>query len=86
MVAPYEAPQHSLNEPPVAPPYALSGGQLGWQRAVYDDLTGEELPAHLVRAARADEIKFMQGWHVWDVVPIAECKAVTGKASIWVGG
>ena len=47
-----------------------------------DDVSGEVLPPTLTHEARVEEIKFMQGRHVWDVVPIAECKAVTGRAPI----
>eukprot|EP00969_Alexandrium_andersonii_P191442 8455825-Alexandrium_andersonii.AAC.1 len=39
-------------------------------------------------AARAEEIKFTQSWNVWDVRPVSECKARTGKGPIggsWVG-
>ena len=52
-----------------------------------DDVSGEELPPDLTHAARVEELRFMKSWHVWDVRPVSECKAVTGKAPIggrWV--
>ena len=48
----------------------------------FDDVSGEELPSDLAREARLEEAKFMQDWHVWDVRPISECRAVTGNAPI----
>ena len=56
-------------------------------RKYWDAITQEELPAELTRAARQEELDFMQDWHVWDVVPIAESWSVTGKAPLqgkWV--
>ena len=46
----------------------------------------EELPAELTRAARQEELDFMQDWHVWDVVPITESWSVTGKAPFRASG
>ena len=42
--------------------------------------TQEELAAEPTRAARQEELDFMQGWHVWDVVPVTESWSVMGKA------
>ena len=56
-------------------------------RKYWDAITQEELPAELTRAARQEELDFMQDWHVWDVVPVAESWSVTGKAPLqgkWV--
>ena len=56
-------------------------------RKYWDAITQEELPAELTRAARQEELDFMQDWHVWDVVPITESWSVTGKAPLqgkWV--
>ena len=52
-----------------------------------DDVSGETLPAGLTHSARVEEIRFMESWHVWDVRPVAECWAATGRAPIggrWV--
>ena len=46
--------------------------------AYYDDLTGEALQPGKVRAARREELAFMDDWRVWDIVPIAECRRRTG--------
>ncbi len=54
---------------------------------VYDEITGAPLPPKLVQQARAEEIKFMLDWGVWERAPIADCWAETGKAPIgskWV--
>ena len=37
----------------------------------WDELTGEPLPRQLTRAARLEELAFMDDWRVWDVVPVA---------------
>ena len=46
----------------------------------WDAITQEPLPAALTNAARQEELSFMNGWKVWDVVPVAQCWARTGKA------
>ena len=54
---------------------------------VYDEITGAELPAELVRQARAEEVKFMLDWGVWERAPISDCWKETGRAPIgskWV--
>ena len=56
-------------------------------RKYWDAIIQEELPAELTRAARQEELDFIQDWHVWDVVLVAESWSVTGKASFqgkWV--
>eukprot|EP00969_Alexandrium_andersonii_P035855 1571002-Alexandrium_andersonii.AAC.1 len=37
-------------------------------RPAYDEHTGDELPAHLVREAREEEVAMMEGWGVWEVI------------------
>ena len=57
-------------------------------RKYWDAISQEELPGELTRAARQEELDFVQDWHVWDVVPVAESWSVTGKAPLqgkWVG-
>ncbi len=54
---------------------------------VYDEITGAALPPQLVQQARAEEIKFMLDWGVWERALITDCWAETGKAPIgskWV--
>ncbi len=54
---------------------------------VYDEITGAALPPSLVQAARAEEIKFMLEWGVWERALITDCWRETGKAPIgskWV--
>ena len=48
----------------------------------WDDITCEPLPADLTRAARQEELGFMNDWRVWDIAPITECLARTGKAPL----
>eukprot|EP00969_Alexandrium_andersonii_P145019 6412252-Alexandrium_andersonii.AAC.1 len=43
------------------------GGQ-----AYRDDIAGAALDPELVASARAEEIRFVESWHVWDVRPISE--------------
>jgi hypothetical protein len=55
--------------------------------AVYDEITGAALAPELVRQARAEEVKFMLDWGVWERALITDCWAETGKAPIgskWV--
>ena len=44
-----------------------------------DAVTGEDLPGHLVREARQEELDFMDDWRVWDLAPRAESWRVTGR-------
>eukprot|EP00974_Lingulodinium_polyedra_P127028 11200568-Lingulodinium_polyedra.AAC.1 len=56
-------------------------------RGYWDQLTGEPLPPALARAARMEEIGFMQDWKVWEEVPASLSWQVTGKAPLrgkWV--
>ena len=58
-----------------------------WGESYQDNLSGEALPPHLVRAARREEIDFMLDWQVWEEVPLEECWRVTGKGPLgsrWV--
>ena len=49
---------------------------------VYDEITGAALPPQLVQQARAEEIKFMLEWGVWERTLITDCWRETGKAPI----
>ena len=40
---------------------------------IYDEITGAALPSELVRQARAEEIKFMLDWGVWERALITDC-------------
>ena len=42
------------------------------------------MPAEDVRAARQEEIGYMQSGHIWDEVPVEECGAQTGKGPVSV--
>eukprot|EP00969_Alexandrium_andersonii_P247164 10923105-Alexandrium_andersonii.AAC.1 len=48
-------------------------------RTFRDDITGAALPPELAMSARAEEIRFMQSWNVWDARPVSECRARAGK-------
>ena len=53
----------------------------------WDEISGEALPTHLVQASRAEELKFMSDWEVWEEAPVAECHQVTGRKPLggrWV--
>ena len=53
----------------------------------FDEITGAVLPPKLVQQARAEEIKFMLEWGVWERAPISACWLETGRAPIgskWV--
>ena len=56
-------------------------------RETYDEITGAVLPPALVQQARAEEVKFMLDWGVWERALISDCWKETGKAPIgskWV--
>jgi hypothetical protein len=56
-------------------------------REFWDEVTGEPLPAALVRASRAEELDFLKDWDVWEEVPVEECHRVTGRKPLggrWV--
>ena len=53
----------------------------------FDEITGAQLPTCLVKAARQEELQWIDQKKIWDIRPIAECFAVTGQAPIdgkWV--
>eukprot|EP00973_Karenia_brevis_P002854 387478-Karenia_brevis.AAC.1 len=57
---------------------------LGW---AWDDVHGGEIPLKFVKAARKEEVNFIEGKPVWNLRTVEECWAVTGKALIkmrWV--
>ena len=54
---------------------------------MFDEYTGDLLPASLVAAAREEEVSVMEEWEVWEEVPISECLSVTGRKPLggrWV--
>jgi hypothetical protein len=53
----------------------------------WDDVHGGDLPKNGVRAARAEEVGYMQNRKIWRLKPIKECWDVTGKPPVsmrWV--
>eukprot|EP00969_Alexandrium_andersonii_P150709 6664767-Alexandrium_andersonii.AAC.1 len=56
---------------------AKSGGE-----QLRGDIAGTALDPELVRAARAEEIRFMGSWHIRGARPASECHARTGKRPI----
>ena len=61
----------------------LHGGSSGF---FSNENTGEELPEHLVRAAREEECSFMDGWEVWEEVPVAIFAGSVLVVGFWVQG
>ena len=60
----------------------------GTSRSAYvDDITGEELPAEACMQTRAEEVKAMQDWGVWEEVPYEQCWKRLGRRPLrgrWV--
>ena len=53
----------------------------------YDNLTGQKLPEGLVKAARGEEIEFMNSWGVWVPTPASTCWEKTGRPPpVWALG
>jgi hypothetical protein len=57
------------------------------EKQTFDEITGAVLPADLVKQARAEEVKFMLEWGVWERALVSDCWRETGKPPIgskWV--
>ena len=53
----------------------------------YDDLTRQQLPTQLVKAARRKELDYVESKNVWRRVPVSEAHRVNGRPPITsVGG
>ena len=52
----------------------------------WDDVHGGELPYDKVKAAREEEIGFMEERGIWTLKPISECWEKTGKRRLRSGG
>ena len=50
----------------------------------WDDVSGAELDPKMVKAARQEEIEYVRKMHLYDKVPISECKRATGRMPITV--
>ena len=60
---------------------------LGGDPEYWDDVSGASLPAEAVKAARAEEVAFMEGWKCWQRVPYEEAVRCGGRKPIatrWV--
>ena len=55
-----------------------------YRGGVVDDLTGQPLPDELVAAGKAKELAYFEAKGVWKLVPIAECRKLTGRPPISV--
>ena len=53
--------------------------ELGW-----DDVKDQELDAGEVKAARKEEVGYMEGRNIWSIKPVAECWEKLGKAPVSV--
>eukprot|EP00973_Karenia_brevis_P006220 847391-Karenia_brevis.AAC.1 len=63
------------------------GKDSDFEKSASDDVHGGELPIELVRAGRKEEVDFIESRNQWELRPISECIAVTGKPPIpmrWV--
>ena len=54
-----------------------------WLEA-YDDVSGAQLDPKKVQQARREEVDYVRKMHLYDKVPITECRAKTGKNPITV--
>ena len=60
---------------------------LGGDPEVWDEISGEVLPSEAVRAARAEEVAFMEEWGCWTRVSYEEAVRCGGRKPIatrWV--
>ena len=47
-------------------------GSLGEDPEYWDDVSGAVIPAEAVKAARSEEVTFMEGWKCWEKVTYEE--------------
>ena len=59
---------------------STTGGQWASATRYFDEVTHVELPAALVKAARAEEVEYFN--MLWDIVRTQECWDVTGRPPI----
>ena len=57
---------------------------MGGEQEAWDDVKGRELPIREVKAARKEEVTYMEKREIWGLSPIQECWDKTGKASVSV--
>ena len=50
----------------------------------FDDQTGEQLDAGLVRKARMEEMAYFRSMKVYDKVPVKKCMEITGRKPVAV--
>ena len=50
----------------------------GREGPFYDDLTKQQLPTQLVRAARRKELDYLESKNVWKLVSLAEAQRISG--------
>ena len=76
---PQDAMRHTRESKP------LRSGVLSVSAGTYrDDITGQPLAPELCKAARQKELDYFESKKVWEVRPISEAKARTGKPPISV--
>ena len=56
-----------------------SDEEFGW-----DDVHNVQIPLEEIKAARREELQFMQSRNLWTVVPKKECLRLTGKQPVSV--
>jgi len=56
-----------------------------FEQNYYDHSTGLQLDPKLAVEARTAEMDWMEQMKVWEIVPIEECYARTGRAPIPIG-
>ena len=56
---------------------------LGEDPKYWDDVSGAVLPPEAVRAARAEEVAFMEGWDCWSRVSYEEAHRCGGQIYPW---
>ena len=51
-----------------------------YRDGVTDDVTGQDIPDELVKIGMIKELEYCESKGVWELVTIAECRRLTGRA------
>ena len=64
--------------------YKMVEEEEDFMEIAWDDVSGAEFDPTMVKVARQEEIDYVRKMHLYDKVPIAECKRAIGKMPITV--
>ncbi len=69
------------------PAYESDDEECDWVPEIADSRTGQILDPKLIKEARAEELKFMEGFGIFEETSVEDCRRETGKMPVgtkWV--